>query len=277
MIKAKVVCDSVAAHGGRLTTLELEFHRYILAEFNTHRSFSRSASSSRAIPIQTLIDRVVNDPAMPVFWGKNQKGMQAREELDVVYRVNAYRVWLEARDAAVVKAKELAALGVHKQLVNRLLEPWSHIQVVVTATEWENFFNLRTHPDAQPEMQSLARAMRDAIDGSIPQRLEDGKWHLPYILPEEYAQIDWSSIAAVRPFIKWSVARCARVSYNRHGTDQIDHASDERLCDFLTSSGHMSPLEHQAHPLAYANECCGNFNGFRQYRKTLSGEAIYQP
>ena len=186
-IEAKVVLDSISEEGVRLTTMELTYPRFIHAEFMTHRVFSRNASSSRAIPVEKMIERVKKEPAEPVHWGKNQPGMQANEELQWDALVQTRKAWLEARDAAVKFAARMHELGAHKQIVNRVLEPFSHITVLVTATEWDNFFALRCHPDADPTMRTLAEAMREAMAASDTYNAQPGwSWHLPYI-----TEADW--------------------------------------------------------------------------------------
>lgn len=150
-IAAKVICDSFDKRmNTRITSMELEYPRFIHAEFMTHRKFSRNASSSRAIPVAKMIQAVINNPAMPIHWGKNQAGMQAHEELDDSAKESVERLWLDAKDCAVQVAKEMNDLGAHKQIVNRILEPFTHIHVIVTATDFANFFALRDHEDAQP-------------------------------------------------------------------------------------------------------------------------------
>ena len=182
-IEAKVIADSIA-NGIRLTTMELKFHRFILPEFNTHRMFSRNASSSRAIPVEKMLKQVEENPAMPIHWGKNQPGMQANKECNnkVNLKVCAgeylntrEEVWNNAAFWARNHAKALSDAGYHKQVVNRLLEPFQYIKVIVTATEYTNFFNLRLHPDAQPEMKQLAVVMQAAMNGSTPTKLEHGE------------------------------------------------------------------------------------------------------
>ncbi len=159
--QAKIVLDSQGP-AGRLTTFVLKYPRMVHAELMTHRMFSRNSSSSRAIPTRKLLARVVDDPAMPAWWGKNQRGMQARAELDHDEENIAKEIWLDARNIAVRRATELMTMGVHKQLVNRLVEPWMHITVIVSSTNYGNWFRLRDHPDAQPEIALLARKMREA-------------------------------------------------------------------------------------------------------------------
>ena len=151
MIKAKVITDSISTHTGqRITTFELEYNRYIHCELMTHRVFSRNSSSSRAIPIQTMINHVKDTTAMPTHWGKNQSGMQAKTEVEDSVKQTATQIWLQARDDAISHAQRLAANGLHKQIVNRILEPFQMMKVVVTATSFDNWFSLTLHPDAQP-------------------------------------------------------------------------------------------------------------------------------
>lgn len=272
MISAKVIADSVNPEGIRITTVEATYPRFIHAQFMTHRVFSRNASSSRAIPVATLIERVEDTPAMPMSWGRNQRGMQASEEFPESSHQALNGAWLAARDAAVYHAKRLSAMGIHKQIVNRVLEPFAHITVVITGTEWDNFYNLRCHDAAQPEIQALASHIRMAQEASIPVRPSGliGGWHLPYILAEEARQ--WP----VGALLMYSVARCARVSYTNHGTNKIDYEKDAILHDTLVQDGHMSPFEHQAR-FAIGGATNSNFRGWVQYRKLIHGEAVFQP
>ena len=182
MIKATVIADSVHhVTGTRITTFELVYPRFIHSEFMTHRVFNRNASSSRAIPTSKFIEQVRNEPVMPSHWGKNQKGMQAFEELSPMEIKDAEFIWENAASAAAVYAEQLRRGQVHKQIVNRILEPFTHIRVVVTSTSWANFYGLRDHEDAQPEIRELAQAMRKAHNESTPRALPQGEWHLPYI------------------------------------------------------------------------------------------------
>lgn len=274
MITAKVVCDSIGPEGVRLTTVEARYNRYIHSEFMTHRVFSRNASSSRAIPSKRIRAAVKNDPARPVFWGKNQAGMQANEELRGWRRGLAERLFMGSRHIMLLVVWALECLGLHKQLANRLLEPWSHITVVMTATEWANFFALRINKDAQPEMRALAYAIQRAMDDSIPERLLHGEWHLPYVQPWERKCYPYWKL------IQLSVARCARVSYLKHDGGTSTWQEDCKLHDRLVQSGHMSPTEHQATPGdAYPYQTypyqTSNLRGWVQYRKTLPDEAVF--
>jgi thymidylate synthase ThyX len=265
MSHAKIIADSMSEDGIRLTTIQVKFHRYILAEMNTHRVFSRNYSSSRAIPVAKLIEQVRHNPAMPVHWGKNQPGMQANEELDAYNTGLAKCVWSSAAKAAVGHAESLFHFGVHKQLVNRILEPYLWVEGIISSTEWDNFFGLRCHPDAQPEIQLIATLMRDALENSTPTLLRHGDWHLPYIRDEEKTKY---SIETLR---KMSAARCCRVSYLKHDGQNPNPDEDIALCDRLTSSVpiHASPFEHVATPVSKGSCFTGNFVGWRQFRQFL--------
>lgn len=276
---AKVLADSLAPkHGKRLTTLQVTMPRMILAEFNTHRMFGRSSASSRAIPVEKRIKSVLDDPFVPDAFAKNQRGMQAAESLDTVQLEAARHIWLAGRDKAVEAARALVGLGVHKQWANRLIEPFCWHVVIVTATEWENFFNLRCHPAAQPEMRRTAEAMRDAMAVSQPvQFLSRDEWHLPLWGFEGDAEWYFERACGKTDIsnIKVSVGRCARVSYLTHdGRRDLD--ADVRLHDELLGNGHMSPAEHQARPHPDPTHRSGNLVGWVQYRKTLVGEAVFQ-
>ena len=141
MITAKIIADSVNPAGNRITTYILTFNRWILAELNTHRAFSRNTASSRAIPVEKMIKMAQENPAMPVFWGKNQAGMQSKEELVGNELLNAKEAWLRARDRAVESAKELLACGMHKQYANRAIENFLYVKTILTGTEFENFLH----------------------------------------------------------------------------------------------------------------------------------------
>lgn len=273
-IKAKIVCDSVGPDGVRLTTFQLKYHRMVHSELLTHRDFSRNSSSSRAIPVLKMIGWVEEDPAIPVEWGKNQAGMQAGGLLEPEEAAKAEKVWLAARDEMIVRTKELIALNVHKQIANRLLEPWHHISVVLTATRFTNWFALRWHEGAQPEIRELAKAMAAVYRESCPEHLLPGQWHLPYIQPHERA------VYGLNTLLKVSVARCARVSYMKHDGTQAEVAEEVTLHDKLAVQEplHASPTEHQGTPLAEGEDprkLSGNLiRGWKQYRKTLPRECV---
>jgi thymidylate synthase ThyX len=267
-IEAKVIEDSLAPNGARLTTMQLRYPRFIHAEFMTHRVFSRNASSSRAIPIAKLIAQVRHEPATPVHWGKNQPGMQASQELEGAELSYAKRVWLAAAEAAAKFAEDLSAAGVHKQVANRVLEPFAHISVIVTATEWTNFFALRLHKDAQPEIRVLSERMHEALSRSLPRNVGSGPqngdaWHLPYVTDRER-----TSTASPLLLAQLSAARCARVSYLTHDGAEPSQDKDLELYNRLVGAEplHASPVEHQAYPLSQSSVWCKNFRGWRQFR-----------
>lgn len=272
---AKILAHSISPVGVQLATMEVVLPRIVLAEFNTHRMLSRNSASSRAIPVEKMIKMVLANPYIPTHWGKNQKGMQADQEVDAETALLATSDWLTARDYAVHVATHMLELGIHKQITNRLLEPFMFHTVLVTSTEWSNFFNLRCHPAAHPDIRKVAELMRDALAESTPKQLNYGEWHLPLLQDDERWAIDWKDAS---PQIKISVGRCARVSYLTHDGKR-DPQADIDLHDSLLANGHMSPLEHVARPTdggltmdGYVS-WSGNFRGWTQYRKTIEGEA----
>ena len=266
-IYAKVVEDSIAdSNGVRLTTMELNYPRFIHSEFMTHRVFSRNASSSRAIPVEKMLQQVEEDPASPIYWGENIPGMQAGQEIEDKELATAY--WYDAAWCAASSARDLQELKLHKQVTNRLLEPFQFIKVVCTATEWDNFFDLRAHKAAQPEIHELATVMKSAMSASTPSLLMPGDWHTPYSDGDKEV----------------ATARCARVSYKNHDKTDTDPAKDKQLHDMLKESGHMSPFEHCATPMINdydgfqegethrdrsGHRWSGNLRGWIQYRQLV--------
>jgi thymidylate synthase ThyX len=311
MINAKILLDSVNPTGNRITSWILTYPRFFHSEVMTHRAFSRNAASSRAIPVKRMIDDIRQNCAMPIFWGKNQAGMQAKEELDDIVKrreivvspvgngLDPYKLtvtdkhaakheWLAARDSAIKHAEKMLELGVHKQIANRILEPFMHMTVIITGTEFENFYALRAHPDAQPEFQDLGYKMLDIYQLSEPKKLKAGEWHIPFgDNVNDQRLVDCDAFAKetegmalglgggykdyISLFkIKIATARCARVSYlNFEGKD--DYNKDIELHDILAKSGHWSPFEHSAMALS-TSEYSGNFKGWKQYRKTFNEE-----
>jgi len=267
MITASIILDSISSNNKvRLTTYELTYPRYIHSEFMTHRMFSRNASSSRAIPISKIIEEVKTNPVVPVEWGKNQKGMQARELLSDESSKEAKDTWLKIANETIHYAEKLQSLGVHKQIVNRLLEPYSYIKVICTATEYQNFFKLRAHEDAQPEIRILAEKMLEAYNISQPKLINNNSYHLPYVTAYELASYNTSAL------IKCSIARCARVSYKNHDGTNNTLEQNLQLYDRLLSSRHLSPFEHVAKPDTL--EFHANFYGWKSIRRTIPGEYI---
>jgi hypothetical protein len=277
-ISAKVIADSVSREGKRLTTLQLRYPLIIHAESKTHRllsesgeaidelitpgvmsdpALSRNARSSRAVPIERMIQEVIEDPFIPLHWGAAQPGMQAYAECDEMvslphedhahgaFNTTREKGWLWARDHAVDAARAFSTAGYAKQIANRLLNPFLHIDTLVSATEWDNFFELRLHHAAEPHMRILAEAMRDAMAVSVPIQMEPGDWHLPYISDEEA----YSAGLGIPTLRKLSAARCARISYAPFDGDGSVEAELRRY-DLLVGSRplHATPVEHQATP-----------------------------
>ncbi len=268
---ARILADSISESGYRLTTMEVTFPRFILPEFNTHRVFSRNTASSRAIPFAKQIERIMKDSFVPEYWGANQSGMQAENQIPKSDREIAKKKWLEAKNSAVAKATELAELGVHKQTVNRLIEPFMWHTVLVTSSEWSNFFALRTDENAQPEIRKAAIMMQKIYKESKAKKLKAGQWHLPLIQDDERdGKFETTERARLI-----SVGRCARVSYLTHDGVR-DPQKDVELAEMLKGNGHMSPFEHVARPMTAKEleqgEWSGNFKGWHQYRKDLPNE-----
>lgn len=308
MISAQVICDSISPQERRITTFKLRYPKFIHSEFMTHRVISRNASSSRAIPVSKLIEEVQSEDlrAGPVYWGAEQKGMQSGGELTGEALSEVKELWAVAAQSAAFTAQQMHARGLHKSLVNRVLEPFSHINVVATATEWENFFGLRLHKDAQPEMRALALVMWQARQASTPRLCKRGDWHLPFVWKEggDEQVLDsllppgnQQGLTPHEQMLRMSVARCARVSYESFETGKPSTVEEDlKLFDRLVGAQplHASPAEHQATPDQF--KCMwevvdgndgsregfegwqhekewGNFVGWRQFRKMLPGEA----
>lgn len=269
-ISAKIVLDSISPAGVRITTWELDYWRMIHSELMTHKMISKCSASSRAIPSKKMIERIRADPARSISWGKNQKGMQANEDVSPEIAAKAEEIWLRAMEAAIGFSEELAELGIHKQITNRLVEPWMHIKVVATATDWDNFYALRAHSAAEPNFQALAYKMLEIHNKSIPTLLQIGQWHLPYF---GYATEGEDGFKEAQ---MTSVARCARTSYaNTDG--KISTIDEDRVMfDRLVGSRpvHASPAEHQGTPFENPNERSGNFRGWFQLRKALPLEFV---
>lgn len=289
-IAAKIIADSVSPDGIRLAAVQCRYPKFIHGEVMTHRVFSRNASSSRAIPVERLIQDVIDDPALPVKWFKNKPGMQGTEEIIGAERDALIADYLAARDAAVDMARVMHSRGAHKQHVNRVIEPYCHINTLISSTHWANFFALRDHKDADPTIAALAVAVKEALAQSRPEPLAPGQWHLPYV---DLKEITFTDGVMWDLGQKLSVARCARVSYLTQEGKAPDMKADLALYDRLVGSAplHASPAEHQATPdsQVYGNWRTGgalksyrwqnrgfhgNFNGWIQYRKTLPHENV---
>lgn len=296
MTSATIIADSLNEFGQRLTTFVLVFPRIVLAEFNTHRMLSKNSASSRAIPFEKMLRMVQENPFIPIKWMKDHKGMQGTEYFEDPDINTITSQWLNARDEAVISAQILNRVGITKQICNRLLEPFMWHTVICTGTEWENFFALRAHDQAEIHIQELAYKMLEAYNESKPKQLKAGEWHIPFgdrIDIQRVKQTFMAADSTVNSYkVKIATARCARVSYlNFEGKD--DYEADVKLHDMLLKSGHMSPFEHCAKAMNFIQHSqwrggllvaepeearnasagwCGNFRGFIQYRKMLPNE-----
>lgn len=337
--------DSISERGHRVTTMVVTMPRIVLAEFNTHRVFSRNSASSRAIPVRTQLQKLAEDPFIPIEFGTIGKQMNAGPPLTGEQHDEAHDIWVNAQISAIESALMLttsrdyitkawdewtnttnnnyiefvlsiagkleradpevvnqAMLRVSKGQTNRLLEPFMWHELIVTATEWENFFALRTDENAQQEIRTAADLMKSAYDGSSPSLVREGEWHLPFIQAEEEQWAKENPLLAV----KSSMARSARVSYLTHDTKVIDYGKDEGLADRLSGGGHMSPAEHPLYPIsklewqwrmkqaAIAREAKGilpdhvveelaekpefslNMRGWVPARRDIANQAVYQ-
>lgn len=282
-ISANIVADSISIHGDRVTTFLLTFPRFILPELNTHRMFSRNSASSRAIPFEKMVKMVEEDPFIPIAWQKDHKGMQGTEYFNEEESKSKIKEWLIARDNAVTQAKKLHSKGVTKQLCNRLLEPFLWHTVLLTATEFENFFKLRCpqyvinwYPKDRPEALEPTQATFKSKEQAMLYTGEcsnwtENDWRMSNIAQAEIhmqalAEAMWDAYNKSTPVflrenqwhipyrenidkdniddvIKIATARCARLSYMTFD-NEIDYEKDIKLHDKLIENGHLSPLEH---------------------------------
>lgn len=273
--------------GKRVTTMELKYWRAIHSEIMTHRDRARNAASSRAIPFYRESNGEVvpnctyamlcNDPFMPQYIGREQRGMQSGAQLGALDMLEAHSIIKEMLEFNLNSCMKLFDMGVHKSIINRYLEPWSYITVVMTATEWKNFFRLRIHEAAEKHFQELARMMQTALEQSTPTFIDEGQWHLPYITEQdvyECASLTTEPKAQKGMLKRISAARCARVSYLNHdGKRSVQ--DDLRLFSTLIETDpnviHASPLEHVLTP---REGRCGPFNGWATFRSEFANENV---
>lgn len=271
-IRATLLADSVSFHGYRLSTFELEYPKFIHPQLMSHREFSRNVQSSRAIPTNKLIKNILDDPAVPLRWGINKPGMEASEYIDDIQTADELECeWLKGLDDAIARIGQLELIAggqIHKQTINRLLDPWMHVRTILSGTSFSNLAHLRISDHAQPEIRKLVEIMVSKLKANKPEFIYpfSGRWHLPLLSESE------KSAMPIRDAIKVSVGRCARVSYLTHDGSR-DHDKDIELHDRLSSNGHWSPFEHVARPMLLPFRS-GNFIGWRQYRKDFANEYI---
>lgn len=288
MIDAQIVLDTRSPNGDRITTFRLKMPRFILAQFNTHRVFSRNTSSSRAVPTPVLVEQVETQPFMPIGVAKNGSGMLPKENLPEEGQAQFLEQWHELGTIVAEYVQNWHNIGIHKQHANRALEPWLFCEVLVTSTDFENFFKLRCQ-DAQPEMCELACKMRDAMRDSEPVLRP---WHLPLVAQEEIDAYlagkgildilkvgDKTFYDSFLDLAMVSAGRCCRVSYLRTDAES-DFESSKQRCQMLIDAGHWSPLEHQAFPWNNAHgkfsKVKGNLIGFCQHRTCWEAVATFR-
>lgn len=260
MVKVKIIAHSKSSITGKeIITWELEYPRMIHSEIMTHRLFSRNAASSRAIPVSKMIDMVRNSPACPVHWGQNQPGMQASLELSGSALDITKEHWRQAAVDAANHAEVMASAGAHKQVVNRILEPFQVMKTVMTATEDDNWFWLRDHKDADPTIHALASVMWEAKQASEPVVLTPNDWHMPYF-GDGYWLLDCG--IPLEDALAISSSCCAQVSY-RKLDDSLEKAKDIFAKLIESKPCHASPTEHQAKPMRKEN-WGSNLSSFRQ-------------
>jgi len=263
-IIAEVIAHSVNIWGAELITFRVHYPRLVHQEELRHRVFSNNVSSSRAIPTEFILDLIGACPAMPVEWGKNQAGMQADGEHAELVSVtlphcagflslNPEDAWKEASKYATIFSKSFSDAGYHKQIANRLTEPFQFINQLVTATDWNNFFGLRLHKDADPTIKELARVMYEAKQKSNPELLRNGEWHTPYVQHDRVGtklvyHIGGEEIS-LKQAKKISISAVAQASYRRLDLS-LDKA--EKIYDRLITSKpvHASPTEMVATPMS---------------------------
>lgn len=253
-MEVKVLLDSVNPYTNvRLTTLHCVYPQFIHQQVLTHRMFSRNSSSLRAISFDRASEEF--EIVYPT-WTEEKKGMQgniitdedkqdlASSYVDCMY--NDVRHW----------CKKLESLGVHHQDINNYLRPFQNIHTVITATDFENFFQQRLHESTKPDMQRLAQLIYTALEESKP---EENCHHAPMLNDL------WDSTFSNEQLYLISAARLARISYFKW---QDDPQKDLELAKKLIENNHPSPFEH----IAFAqqdNEYYGNFKSWKQLRHIL--------
>lgn len=281
MTEAKVICDSVAPHGGRLITVEARLPTFIIHQITPYGSIANNFRSQRAVRTSMLIGEVSASPVMPARWGKRTKGMVASEALPGDAESRCKATWLAARDDMIGRANSLESEGAAKEISNRLLTLWTETVGVLTASygAWCHYLNQRIAVDAQPEHRELARAIGLAIRGSRPFELEYGWWHLPYVSGPELGDLSdargtstWESVE--RRWLSASVRRVRRISYSPFDGTIDTPESDKAKHDESRDAGHWSCFEHQGQCLVDAQKRSGKMTGYREYRQTFPKQFV---
>lgn len=299
MISVEVIKDSYnEVFDSRITTLILEYPRIIHSELMTHRLFSRNASSSRAIPVSKVIEQVKDNPAIPVRFGKNQAGMQDSGEYENSEALKL--LWIESSKLACNTATVMNDMKAHKQVINRILEPYQFIRVCLTSTNFANWFYLRNHPDADPTIHALAETMQEAMQESKSRKLFEGHWHVPFVedyidfTGEQIFKDESGSVISLQEALIISSSCAAQTSYRKLDTS-LEKAKDIYSKLIESKPCHSSPVEHSALVIAKKEDepydyfaiegvthidknavpWSGNFHGYIQYRQLIKDNAVY--
>jgi thymidylate synthase ThyX len=298
LIKAEVIKDSYNPDfDSRITTMVIEYPRIILSELNTHRVLSKNSSSSRAVPVKKMLELIASNPAMPVRFGDNQPGMQDKGENSKNSEA-AKVLWIEAAKSSASYVKVMHDMNIHKQVCNRLIEPFQMMKTCITATQWSNFFNLRLHTDADPTIYALAEAMKSAMNSSNPVELKEGEWYVPFVneVRVEGNQVFYDQDGfqiSVEDALMISCSCSAQTSYrlNDYSLEKAKIIYDKLI---NSKPAHSSPTEHCAMPITRKTSnpldyfgvkgvthidrnlvpCSGNFHGWVQYRQLIPDNAV---
>lgn len=257
-ISAKVILDALPKKGARLTTIEVVMPKFLIAQLNTHRALVKNSASSRAMPVTFVITSIVENYVTPMDFGMpaNSRGMVAKSSL-TGWRKHASRLlWNTGMYVNIAIAYLQSKVGLHKAWANRPLEAYMYTKVLITATDWENFFKLRVHKDAQDAMEITALAIKTALHNHIPTIVEDNQYYLPYVgilynpTPEE---------------INLSVSCCAQITYNRELDTSPDKAASV-VAKLLGDTPHWSPFEHLA---VLNHNPKGSYRSWQSYRHII--------
>jgi thymidylate synthase ThyX len=222
-------------NGTKIATLEVKVPYHTWIHLLTHRAFSRNAQSSRGIPFTRLLERATYIPeSFPI----NKPGMSPENYIDKTHPdyQTLCNLWIKARTLAIETANTMYLHEVHKEIINRVIQPYCYITGIITATDWDNFIELRTASSTQEDTRKVAIRVREIINDM---QFMNQMWHIPYVdTMNEKMPINDSLLI--------SAARCARVSYLNHNNEKNNHEKDMKLANQLLTDKHMSPFEHQA-------------------------------
>lgn len=238
--ECEVILDSII-QGDRITCFRVTYPRIVHSEFLRHRMDSFCSASSRAIPLNRIIDQYFG--YIPDNWRKHQSGMQPIEGNNI-FTDEELKDYTDLYKYIMNESEKIAKLlhkegkGLAKEQVNRLLEPYSYITHLVQTTEkgYKHFFDLRTDKHAQYEIRCIAEMMKDKYNKSYPLKR---KYHLPFYQHEFVAD----SNPDILKYLKVSSARCARTSYYNHEGNMPSLEEDLKLSETLLNDKHLSPFE----------------------------------